>query len=375
MTKTTSALAAGLLSITVMACSPAAPGTTGSGGRTSGGTGGSSGNGSGGSTVSMCAGSGSGGQSGSGNGSPMSCSNSTMITATQDHGYKFMSTLSLDPISVKPKSTLHFDWGSVSKDFIGHPVDSKKDLNTILMMLWKLNLTDLQTKLNNDELAGRDLVGGAPLTLPTDCSTTEADLSAFKVGGGMAVDMDTILSRLDPSMYPPDKFTYTLMAQTGGELGRGVRMIQAFKLDDSSSNTMVKLDNGSTGLQYSADLHSQQATEVSSNDACIKLDWNALPKNALGVDFDNTSITEVMVGHYTQSPSELESKFLDLDLIATDLYRGNIDSGTVADFSQLKTSSGKYFSGIDGSGTWLVALICGNCRNPAPLYLSVLKPK
>jgi len=241
--------------------------------------------------------------------------------------------------------------------------------------LWKLNLTDLQTKLNNDELAGRDLVGGAPLTLPTDGSMTAADLDKFKIGGGMDIDTATILDRLDPSKYPPANYTYTLMAQTGGELGRGVRMIQAFRLDDSSSNTDVKLSNSSTGLQYTADLHSSPATEIPSGEPCIKLDWKDLPKNALGVDFDNTSITEVMVGHYTQSPNELEGKFLDLDLIATDLYRGNIDSGTVADFSQLKTSSGKSFSGIDGSGTWLVALICGNCRNPAPLYLSVLKPK
>jgi len=379
MTKTTSALAAGLLSISLMACSPAAPGS-GSGGHSSssgGSTGSASGgsSGSGGSPVAMCAGSSSGGQSGSQNGTPMSCSNSTMLTATADHDYKFSSTLKLDPIAVKPKTVLHFDWGSVTKDFIGHPVDSKKDLNTILMMLWKLNLTDLQTKLNNDELAGRDLVGGAPLTLPTDCSTTEADLTAFKIGGGMDIDLQTILDRLDLGMYPPDKYTYTLMAQTGGELGRGVRMIQAFRLDDSSSNTTVKLDDNSTGLDYMADLESLQPTEVSAGDACLKLDWKDLSKNALGVDFDNTSITEVMVGHYTQSPSELKDKFLDLDLIATDLYRGTIDSGTVMDFSQLKTSSGKYFSGIDSTGTWLVALLCGNCRNPAPLYLSVLKPK
>jgi hypothetical protein len=376
MTKTTSALAAGLLSISLMACSPAAPGSTGSGGRSSSGSGGSSGSSSGGSSGSMCSTTGSGGQNGSGNGSPMSCSNSTMIDATQDHGYTFMSTLKLEPISVKPQTILHFKWGSVTHDFIGHPVDAKKDLTTILMFLWRLNRDDLQTKLNNDELRGTDIVAGAPLTLPSDCNNTEADLTAFKIGGGMDITVDMLMERLNPSMYPPDKFTYTLMAQTGSELGRGVRMIQAFKLDESSSNTTVELTNDSTGLDFKADIHSAKTTDISSGDACVKLSWENLPKNALGVDFDNTSITEVMVGHYNESPSELEgSKFLDLDRIAKDLYRGNIDSGYVADFSKLKNSSGDYFKGIDNTGTWLVALICGNCRNPAPLYLSVLKPK
>ncbi|HEY8925507.1 MAG TPA: hypothetical protein VIU64_14070 [Polyangia bacterium] len=376
MTKTTSALAAGLLSISLMACSPAAPGSSGSGGRPSSGSGGSSGSSSGGSNGSMCSTTGSGGQNGSGNGSPMSCSNSTTIMATEDHDYKFSSTLTLEPIAVKPKSVLHFKWGSVTKDFIGHPVDAKKDLTTILMFLWRLNRDDLQTKLNNDELRGTDLVSGAPLTLPADCNNTEADLTSFKLGGGMDLTLDMVLDRLDPDKYPPDKNTYTLMAQTGTELGRGVRMIQAFKLDNSSNNTTVELKNDSTGLQKTVDMHSSQMTEVPSGDACIKLDWEKLPKNALGVDFDNTSITEVMVGHYDESPTDLEGdKFLDLDRIAKDLYRGNIDSGFVADFSKLKNSSGDYFKGIDNTGTWLVALICGNCRNPAPLYLSVLKAK
>ena len=35
---------------------------------------------------------------------------------------------------------------------------------------------------------------------------------------------------------------------------------------------------------------------------------------------------------------------------------------------------GKAFTGISTSGTWIVALRCGSCRNPAPWYLTVLKP-
>jgi hypothetical protein len=44
------------------------------------------------------------------------------------------------------------------------------------------------------------------------------------------------------------------------------------------------------------------------------------------------------------------------------------------DFSSLKDKSGNKFSGIDGNGTWLLALQCGGCRNPAPLYLTIFKP-
>ena len=75
------------------------------------------------------------------------------------------------------------------------------------------------------------------------------------------------------------------------------------------------------------------------------------------------------------APGELESKFLDLDTLATNYYRANIDSGSVLDFTTLKDDkSGASFPGITADGTWLVGLICGNCRNPAPWYMTILKP-
>jgi hypothetical protein len=354
MKKITTPLAAGLLSVALIGCGAATPGgTTGSGGNSSG----------------------TGGGSGSG-GSGASCSSN--LTATEANDYKFSSTISLPPVSVKPKSELMFDWGSVTHDFTKHQLDAKADVDQILMFLWKLNQADLQTKLNNDSLSGTDLVGGAPLGYMTDHSTTHAGLFDLKVGSGQPISMDDVLARLDPVKYPPDKYTYTLMAATGMDLGRGVRMIQAFKLDSSSSNTNVKLDDSSTGLQYTADLHSLQPTTIPAGQASIKLDWGGLKKDALAIpnmDFDPTSITEVLLGHYTETPTELEGdKFLDLDLIATDLFKGSVGSGTSIDFSTLKTDSGKSFSGIDSSGTWLVALRCENCRNPAPRYLAILKP-
>jgi hypothetical protein len=98
-------------------------------------------------------------------------------------------------------------------------------------------------------------------------------------------------------------------------------------------------------------------------------------RNALGEPFDPTdAITKMLVGHYKETPAELEQKVLDLDGIAIDFYQGDVWSGTSASFSSLKTSDGRSFPGIDDKGTWLVALQCGACRNPAPWYLTVLKP-
>jgi hypothetical protein len=178
----------------------------------------------------------------------------------------------------------------------------------------------------------------------------------------------------DPSKFDPATHTFTMMAATGKVLGQGTRMIQSFQLDSGSSNTTVTMTNDSTKLTYNANLHALTPTGIPAGKAGITLDWGKMTTNALGNPFDTTAITRAIVAHYTQSPTELESKFLDLELIATDLFDNTSLAGTKVDFSTLANKSGNTFPGIDGNGTWIAVLQCGACRNPAPWYLTVLKP-
>lgn len=141
-----------------------------------------------------------------------------------------------------------------------------------------------------------------------------------------------------------------------------------------TTNTTVALTNSSTTLSYTADLHSLHPTGVPASTTALTLDWGMMKKNALGGTFVPTNIAHAIVGHYTQTAAQLETQFLDLETIAQTLYSIDIPSGTVLDFSMLTDSSGAAFKGIDSTGTWLVALICTTCRNPAPWYLTILQP-
>ncbi len=301
----------------------------------------------------------------------MTC-NGTSLIANEANNYAFSSTLTLPSIAVAPNTELTFDWGGVTASLIDHPIDAKKDLNSISILMWDLSLADLQTKLNADSLGQRDLTV-VPLTITTDGSATSAKLFTFTLNGG-AVDSATILGYFDATHYPPENHTYTMMAATGTVTGQGVKMIQSFQLDPNSTNTMVTMTSNSTLLDFTADLSHLTPTGVPAGEPAITLNWSQMTKNALGNDFILTNITSAFVGHYTQSLSDLQGNdFLDLDLIATELYQGGIDTGTVADFSTLQDDSGKSFPGIDSTGTWLVGLQCGACHNPAPWYLTVLK--
>jgi len=343
------------LVVTLSAC-----GSNGNGGAGAGGNG---------------TGTGGAGGSGSGGGAGSVACNGASVVANEANNYLFSSTLSFPPIKVAPKTELSFDWSGVKTDFIGHSLDTKKDLNSILILMWNLTVDVLENELNNDTPNQSDLTV-VPLTYyPGDSGTTSAKLFDFTLNGGQ-VSSDTIISYFDDVAYPPTSHIYTLMAATGTTPGQGVKMIQSFQLDPSSSNTSVAITSDSTKLSYTVNLHSLTPTTIPAGQAAVTLDWSAMKTNALGQPFKPASITNALVGHYTQTPAQLESgrTFLDLQLIATKLYQGSIPRGFTVDFSSLQDDGGQSFPGIDATGTWIVALQCGACHNPAPWYLTILKP-
>jgi hypothetical protein len=249
-------------------------------------------------------------------------------------------------------------------------------------MIFQIPLTQVATKLNDDTLDQGDLFTSVPVSWPPPGSTTggatTAQLYDFQLNG-TAITMDMYNQYFDPVMMPQAMYSYMAALQSGTELGRGFRMLQSFNLDPNSTNTTVKLTNDSTKLTYNANLHNLTIAGVPAGTPGLTLDYTdmvmRMAPNALGGTFKEGYITSAVVGHYTQTPAELEKQFLDIDRIPTAYYTGPIPSGTVLDFTTLTEQTTKApFPGIDNTGTWMVGLICGNCRNPAPWYMTILKP-
>jgi hypothetical protein len=306
------------------------------------------------------------------------CTNGTIVAA-EENDYSFTSQIKLHPVTVKSMSDLTFDWGGVTTDFLGHHVDPVADLNSIFVLLVNIPSTTLENQLDNDTFSQASIqITPPPLFSPT--GPTSGSLFEDFTVGGQAVDLTSAGPFLNASTYNPSNSTFAVVAQSGPNLGSNIHMLQSFELSDSSTNTKVTLTNSSTTLTYTANLHDLHPTGVPANTASLTLDWSQIQTNALGNSFGNgsgyttTSITSAIVGHYTQSLSELEGKFLDLQMIAQDLYTATTPYGTTLDFTTLKDSNNNSFSGITSDGTWLVGLICGGCENPAPWYMTVLTP-
>lgn len=297
-----------------------------------------------------------------------------IIVANEMNDYLFASALTLPVAHVKPMSNLTFDWSGVTKDFHGQAVSPTTDLGTILLLVFDLPLATFEREACDDTLSLASSVVSPPPTFTPTGGTTSAPFYGDFSWAGVAVSAANFGQYLDASLYPPANTTFLIAAQTGAILGNDLRMMQAFQLDPTSTNTTVNLTNGSTTLSYSADLHHLHPTGVPAGEAAMTLDWGRMKTNALGVTFDPTQITSAIVGHYDQTPDQLEAQFGDLRTIATHLYSANIVSGAVLDFTALADSAGNRFPGVDATGTWLVALMCDNCRNPAPWYLTILEP-
>jgi hypothetical protein len=316
---------------------------------------------------------------------------SSTIVADPVNNYSFSSTLSFPPVSVQPNAELTFDWSAVTTDLLGHSLDPIADIDTVNLMLWELTQEDLQQKLNADELRQTDLAVIA--TYYTNQAATSANIFEF-TSVGMELTRCNIwpflqLPNPDPNAHPecegwaensmgggfdPATNTYTVMIATGDTLGAGTRMIQAFKLDPNSTNTEIVLRPDSTHLEYSVNMQRLKKTRASAGTSELLVDWTDMTTNALGNTFVPSDITQALVAHYMQPVSELEANFLDLDRMPAERWRGTIDAGTTANLASFTDENGEPFPGIDGTGTWVLALICGDCRNPAPWYLTILEP-
>jgi hypothetical protein len=313
------------------------------------------------------------GSGGSGASGPSVTCTSGMIIANEANDYHFTSQLTLEPVTVQPMSNLKFDWSALTKDFQGHALNPATDVNTAVVTLWDLKLADLEDALNTDNLFTSDLIESPPPNYSTN-GVTSAMLYDFAAPGETLTPAQ-FNAYFDASKYTPANSSFLFIVQSGTDIGRNMRMMQAFDLDANSQNTTIALTNASTMLQYTADLLSLHPTGVPAATAALTLDWGQLTTSALGRPFDPTQITSAIVGHYTQTRQQLQEQFLDLETITTEFYRAATPSGTVLDFTKLvKDGDGSPFPGVSADGTWLVGLICGNCRNPAPWYMTILVP-
>jgi hypothetical protein len=371
--------------------SGASGGASASGG--SGGAGGAGGatSGAGGSAGAAA---GSGGSAGA-----AQCGSSTVV-ADGASNYTFSSIITVKPTTVAahdPEVT--FDWAGLTTDFLGRATSPTADIDSVGLIIFGLTIAEFETRLNADDGTLQMFNRGALqfLTGNTATSTAMADFgvygqpeSTYRTSLDVQAAVDDYL---DPMETDPASHIFVVMPSTGLELGAKSRMVQVFTIDETSTTTSIEFgastklapgtdghtggtDGPSMSVVFDVDLDALTPVTVPAGTSTLTVDWSGMTMNGLGRPWVTRSLNRALIGRYTQSLTELESGFLDLESLADDIYSLEIDTDEPTSLAGATSETGQAFPGIDGSGTWILALFCDPryCANPAPWYLTILEP-
>jgi hypothetical protein len=355
-----------------LACEDPLPAPDGSGGSELGGapaSGGSTGTG----------GTGTPGTGGATTG-PSACGSGDMpflVLAEEANNMTFSSTITLTEQKVPPSNTdLTFDWSDLTQDFLGHDLEFQGGLKAMALVVWKIPFEEVADHINaNDPMEEYVL---ASIQFAVDGSVTTAPLSAF-TSFDAEVTEEERLDYLDPA----NNYSYTLMAQAHPtKIGQDVQMIQAFTLDEDAESTTVNITDESTQLEWEANLDLLTPTKVPADQGDITVDWySTIATTSYGAPFINNQITEVLVGRFPED-HDLNTEFLDIELDATELWRGKVTAGSKLNLlanskgmPTLTNADGEQFTGVpeDTADQWVLGLICTTCVNPTPWYITRLE--
>jgi hypothetical protein len=305
------------------------------------------------------------------------CISNGQVAITDDTNYTFSVSPTIQSVTVKDATNLTFNWGNLTRDFYGQALDAKQDIDLSLISLWNMTETEFTDALKRDELPLSNNLG-ALTSYPTG-NFTSAKLLEFNSFGTTVAEAD-IWERFDTSTpnyaYSSDTHAFVFMAASGTVPGKNTRMLTFFKLDPSSTNTEVILNDDSAKMNYAVELDSIKPVAVPANTANLTMDWSRMKVNAIGNTYDGYQITKAVVAHYSSlTLVDLESQFLKLEELASGWWQTEALAGTSINLGTLQDSGGNSFPGIDSQGVWLVGLFCtANCNNPAPWSITVLTP-
>jgi len=253
---------------------------------------------------------------------------------------------------------LSIEWGDISQDLQGHEMDPVSDVNSVALIIFRyLSQEEVEQKLSENTLVQADVGLYVSIDPGDETSVVLSDLTLLG-------------NEIGPHQYLEEGYgTFMLYLQQGYTVGTGVKMSQFFEPSVDSSETTVRFSDESTILDFEVDILSAAPLVLQAGEE-LSIDWSALSSDGLGKEFDANAVDQLMIARYSDlSLEELESQFLDIELLADEIWKLGLGGESTADLGSAVGDSGS-FGGLDSTSTYVLALRCTSCANPAPLYLA-----
>lgn len=293
------------------------------------------------------------------------------IVITDENNYSATGTLNIPTVETAAGAAaadLEICWDGLVTDLQCHPVAPKTDIDNVSIVRFTLTPEDVQAKIAGGEDIPMANVNGY-LEHPTLNAGTCAKLTDFTFLG----------TKVDPTMHyiEMSNYTYMLLFSKGTDLNVGGRSMLFLKPTSSSATAMVAAKPGCGLLDFKANLHSLKTVSVPAQPPYIA-DWSGVTQSGQGHAVPK-KIDKFLIGFYQgKTVADLEMGIFDIELSATNLWELKLTTaGKTADLSKAtEKKTGLTFPGFQagGAGTWMLAIVCSGCQNPAPVVLTILQP-
>ena len=285
------------------------------------------------------------------------CSKETTVVLMDDNNYYFLADVSADAQEVAAQTVADVDWSGLTTDLLGRDMDPTTDLNIIRLIRFTLTEAEVIEGINIDNLRQSDVSGNADFEIVG--GETSAPLDEFLFLGSEFPVKEELLDIEDAYLLSAISIT-----DTGGE---DYRMFSFIDPVDGGAVNDITVTSDSASLDYTVDITSTTPIVMTGT----VVNWAALTQDGSDQTIALSNIDSIMVAKFSDSVSAIEADFLKIEENADQLFTANVEGLGEYDLTGLTDASGAAFTAVDDN-TWILALRCGSCISPAPLFLGTL---
>ena len=290
------------------------------------------------------------------------CDRCTLTDANQ---FAYDASLEADVIELVPGADATVDWTGVTRDMQGHPIATEDVSEALLIGFRGLSPTELVGQLAADTLRQE----AVSVWLTANSADGTARLSDFGMMGNRLNVQDHVQPGVTWMLAIRQPGTATIVRMVIMVAVEPTPSVDA-DLDAESSQSLVIVDDRSSLLFADVDFSSLARVDVQANVGTLVLDWQAISVDGLGNPLAMPSVTALFLGRFTESREQLENNVFDLDATAAESWTMRLGGSSWANLDSLAGATP--FEGVTSEGTWLLALSCTECLNPAPRVVTFL---
>lgn len=283
------------------------------------------------------------------------CASCALNDANQ---YSYEADISVSTAALPVAEDSVIRWDSLTRDVHGHARDPFTDIDAARL----IGFRDQSPEEVLEALA-TDSLRQADITLFLSCASADASCALS--------DFGLLGNQLDVERYFEDDGATWLVA-LNSPLEAGVAAMLFLDPSPDAASHEAVLDDRSSSIDAEVDFETLAALKVEANRADLEIDWSDVTVDGLGNALNAAGIDELVLGRYDARRGALGSKVFDLESAASEVWTMPIDGAPGANLGDLAGDTA--FEGISGASTWLLALRCSTCLNPAPRLVTVLEP-